>query len=286
MSFDYSGDGEIIALCPTRDNPEGAREMVASFYDTVERIETSVILVVDEDDPKLAEYQTIPEQFRSRVVVSGHVLRPDTAHVMVVPGGSLTKATNEAVERLWDAEAIIGHVGDDHRFRTQGWDNAIRDVLKDNPGVAYANDGFPTIWASAWWTNTIIIRTLGWLAVPGSMHLSIDDVFMDIGAGLNRLTYLPDVFIEHLHPAGGKVPWRDIVKSHYVPAKRALETANLERYRREDFANDIHKLQDVLGDPRTEVTDLQPGVTWRRAYREAHMPPGRHRWRRKETIIR
>jgi len=264
--YDYDGRSEVVVLCPTRENAAGALEMCASFYETVSRVSTEVVLVVDADDPQLQDYLAIPDRLRDLKVGMG-VRRPDPPRVMIVEGGTLTKATNEAVARMWDVDCIIGHVGDDHRFRTNGWDTVIRNTLKDRPGVAYAFDGFRSAWASAWWTNMIIVRTLGWLAVPGSMHLTIDDIFMDIGAGLGRLTFLPELLIEHLHPAGGKVEWRPIVRSHYRKDRRDREEKNMQNYRNEHFADDIHRLQDALGMERTEVTDLAPGKTFRQNLR-------------------
>lgn len=257
--YDYDGKDEVIVLCPTRENAEGAINMVISALKTMQRIGTEIILVIDEDEPQMAAYKAIPDQ----VWMPGMEYRP-RVQVMVVEGGTLTKATNEAVARLWDVDCIIGHVGDDHRFITPGWDVAIRDKLLAEPGVAYAYDGFRSAWASAWWTNMIIVRTLGWLAVPGSMHLTIDDVFMDIGAGLGRLHFMDHLLIEHLHPAGGKVEWRPIVKSHYAKTRREAEDRNLKLYRETQFAKDIHKLQLALGLPETEIRDLMPGFTFRR----------------------
>lgn len=254
--YQYDGSDECVILCPTRENAEGALNMVISACKTAHRLGTEIVLVIDEDEPQAAAYKAIPSQIGDLY----HV--PVT--VMTVPGGSLTKATNEAVERMWDSDAIVGHVGDDHRFITPGWDNAIRDAIHDGALVAYAYDGFRAAWASAWWTPMRVIRTLGWLAVPGSMHLTIDDVFMDIGAGLGRLKFLPKVLIEHLHPAGGKVEWRPIVKAHYSRDKRVREEENLYRYRRDHFADDIHKLQLEYGLPVQPVTDLSPGATFRR----------------------
>lgn len=256
---DYSGVTEIIVLCPSRENAMGALEMVRSAYKTMHRIGTEIIVVIDKDEPQAHLYRSIPS-----MVEDERPTGSEPPRIMVVEGGSLTKATNEAVARIWDEDSIVGHVGDDHRFRTEGWDTAIRAKLLAEPGVAYAYDGFRSAWASAWWTNMVIVRTLGWLAVPGSMHLTIDDVFMDIGAGLGRLHFMPEILIEHLHPAGGKVEWRPIVQSHYARDRRAKEEANLARYRAENFADDIRKLQLALGLPVTEVTDTAPGFTWRR----------------------
>lgn len=259
MHGDYSGDTEIVVLCPTRENPKGAREMVASFYDTIERIDTEVILVVDDNDPAKAEYLSIPAEFKDRRVTQGiKTLRPSLVQVMVVEGGSLTKATNEAVVRVWDGDVILGHVGDDHVFITPGWDTAIRDVLLAEPGVAYARDGMPTFWASQWFTNAIIPRTLGWLALPGTKHLAIDDAFMDIGAGIGRLTLLPDVLIEHRNPVTGKNPKRAIVDSHYTKQNRAHENAVYSAWVAYEYEDDMRRLMDALGIEQPEEVPDAP----------------------------
>ena len=97
--------------------------------------------------------------------MSGHVLRPDAVEVMLVEGGTLTKPTNEAVALIWDADSIIGHVGDDHIFRTPGWDGIIEATLVE-PGVAYGDDllqgaTLPT----AVFMSSIIPKTLDWYAL-------------------------------------------------------------------------------------------------------------------------
>lgn len=258
MYGDYSGDTEVVALCPTRGNPERALAMVQSFYDTVQRVGTEVILVIDKDEPRRDEYLAIPKQVVDTKVGFG-TRRPEPPRIMEVEGGSLTKATNEAVARLWDENIIIGHVGDDHRFRTFGWDTAIRATLLREPGVAYAWDKHSTCWASAWWTNASIIRTLGWLALPGSMHLTIDDAFMDIGAA-TRLTFLKDVVIEHA--------WDRRSKVFYEPIRRKQENENYHRWLDERFNTDIAALRDLLGlEPKVFETEIPPGQVWRRDYR-------------------
>ena len=266
-AYDYDGSTEVIALCPSRENAEGALEMVRSFYATVRRIATEVIIVIDDDEPQRKEYLAIPDQVAKLQVGMG-VIRPEPPRIMTVQGGSLTKATNEAVERLWNADSIVGHVGDDHRFITEGWDEDIRNAILEGYYVVYGYDGFRSAWASAWWTTMEVIRTLGWLAVPGSRHLTIDDVFMDIGAGLGehpeeRLKFLPETIIKHLHPAGGEVAWRPIVKSHYEKSRRLEEEENLLRYRNFQFAQDIEKLRTQLQLPHYPITDLSPGKTFR-----------------------
>lgn len=261
MYGDYSGVTEVVALCPTRGNPDRALRMVQSFYDTIHRIGTEVILVVDKDDPTLPEYYAIPAKMVDAKVGYG-VRRQDPPLIMEVEGGSLTKATNEAVARVAHEDVIIGHVGDDHVFVTPGWDTFIRDALLKEPGVAYAWDKHSSCWASAWWTNAIVIRTLGWLALPGSRHLTIDDAFMDIGAA-TRLTFLRDVIIQHA--------WDPRSKVFYEPERRKQENENYRRWLDEDFNADMARVREALGlEPQTFDTRTPPGSLWRRNWKMEH----------------
>jgi len=205
---------DVIVLCPTRGRPDKAAEMVTSFRATATLFSTEIILVVDDDDPCVAEYLALPSQFMDQS--SGPLRPPNPVHVMVIPiaeGGSLTAATNTAAKRIWDDDCIIGHVGDDHRFETLGWDKAVVDAL-ERPGVAYGDDGhwhaqLPT----AAFLSSVIPRTLGWYANPVTLHYGIDDTWGDLGRAIGNLRYLPDVRITQPGPyetslAGDDVYWR------------------------------------------------------------------------------
>jgi hypothetical protein len=177
--------------------------MVRSLRETALLFSTQVILVVDRDDPELNGYLGIPAQFTE--AAGGRPLRPpDRPSVMVLDDeltGNLVRATNTAAARVWDDDVIIGHVGDDHRFRTPGWDKAIAAALTE-PGVAYGDDGY---WGerlcTAWFVSASLPRALGWLALPTVSHYAIDDAWRDLGQLTGRLHYLPDVRIEHPTPA-------------------------------------------------------------------------------------
>lgn len=190
---------DIVVLCPTRGRPDKAAEMIASFRETVALFATQIVLVVDRDDPAVLDYLRIPALFTE--AAGGSPLRPpDRPSVMVLDAehtGDLTAATNTAAARVWGDDCIIGHVGDDHRFRTPGWDKAIVAALTES-GVAYGDDGFwhdqiPT----AWFVSSVLPRALGWLALPLVHHYGIDNAWRELGRGLGRLAYLPGVHIEH-----------------------------------------------------------------------------------------
>lgn len=171
--------------------------MVKSFRETASLFSTEVILVIDDDDETLGGYLALPKQFDQ--ISSGPLWPPNPVQIMVIPaaeGGSLTAATNTAAARIWHEDCIIGHVGDDHRFKTVGWDKAIIEAIGNKPGVAYGDDGY---WGerlpTAAFLHSSIPRALGWYANPITKHYGIDDTWGDLGRGIGALHYLPDVKI-------------------------------------------------------------------------------------------
>lgn len=191
----------VLVLCPTRGRPERAKAMWRSFVESAALPTTRLVLVVDHDDPKIAQY---PPRggFTER-----YGWDPDAPFVLgLEPAltGNLTKATNTAASRFWRRDVIFGHVGDDHLFRTPGWDRRIAETLT-TPGIAYGDDllqgeALPT----AVFMSSAIPRALGWFALPTTTHSHIDNAWKRLGEELNCLHYLPDVVIEHMHPGAGK----------------------------------------------------------------------------------
>lgn len=123
----------------------------------------------------------------------------------------MTDPLNTALRLHWDRE-VVGFVGDDHRFRTSGWDKIFFDQLRvAGPGLCYGNDlnrpdgDIPT----EVFGSSVIWKVLGWMALPAARHLFLDNTWRVIGEGIGRLFYFPDVVIEHVHPAYGKAEWDD-----------------------------------------------------------------------------
>ena len=193
----------IIVLCPTRGRPGRAAETLDSFRDTAKRSDLRIIFLVDRNDPDFGAYITLGRHWSRRFGIDA-----DAPYVVPLEDhetGDLVKATNARLDRFWDRCDVFGHVGDDHLFRTPGWDIEINMTLLAEPGVAYGNDGFqgeavPT----AAFVSTKVVKALGWLALPTAHHLYIDNTWRRLGEELGSLHYLPDVLIEHMHPAAGK----------------------------------------------------------------------------------
>ena len=149
-----------------------------------------VRIIVDADDPTLPEY--VNDQR-----VGGHLrVLPERV--------GYTGSLNIVAREIWDDADIIGAFGDDVLFRTFGWDLMIEEALK-TPGIAYGNDlvhaaGHPT----AIFMSSVIAKALGYIAIPQSRHLWVDDAWKKLGQMTDTLRYVPGAIFEHMHPVVGK----------------------------------------------------------------------------------
>ena len=129
-------------------------------------------------------------------------------HWTVGPRDQLAGWTNRlALQALADGHDILASFGDDHRPRTAGWDLQVIDAFADmGPGLVYTRDGLqderlPT--APFW--HAYVIRALGYFFPPTLSHMYADNWWLKFATDLRRFRFLPDVLIEHCHPATGKV---------------------------------------------------------------------------------
>lgn len=221
---------EVVVLCPSRGRPDNAVELQRTFNDTRHGSSSELIFVLDADDrtEAYAGLQTI----------------------VVEPSGrrGMTDPLNTAVRHVWDTE-VVGFVGDDHRFRTSGWDMIFRDQLRSaGPGLVYGNDlnrvdgDIPTqIFGSG-----IIWKTLGWMALPACRHLFLDNAWRVIGESLDRLFYFPDVVIEHAHPAYGKAEWDDQYRELNASSTYNEDGEAFNQWLNSEAAEEIGKLRGLL----------------------------------------
>jgi hypothetical protein len=182
----------IVVLVPSRGRPERARAMYRSAMDNAvgPRGGTEVLLIVDADDPALPGYASHQLPLR--------VLEEQVGY---------TASLNAVARELWDSVDILGAFGDDVLFRTPGWDRIV-EVALQTPAIAYGDDlihgrNHP----SAVWMHSTIAKALGWLALPSTTHQWADDGWKRLGQELGLLRFLPEVVVEHMHPAVGKADW-------------------------------------------------------------------------------
>ena len=215
----------LTVLMPSRGRERQAKEAYESFLATKVRADTEMLIVLDEDEPG---YDGLP------------AIR--VAHEQ--PG--MGPAINAAL--AYAAPEMYGFCGDDHRFRTHGWDAhvvAANGALEG--GFVYGNDLFqgenlPT----AVFVDARITDALGWIALPGATHLYLDNAWLALGRGLNRLIYLPEVVIEHVHPAAGKAQWDAAYLRVNDPSVYGHDSLVYGEWINGRFEADIAKVREAL----------------------------------------
>lgn len=210
----------MLVIVPTRGRPENVARLEQAIKDT-DTTRADFLYVVDHDDPEAGEY--------ARMGLN----RLTIIHDRLRLGGTLNWAARKYAD-LYDA---IGFMGDDHLPRTEHWDLRILDALDvgthgRTPRVVYGNDllqgeNLPT----AVFLHSRIVTALGYMVPPGMVHLYLDNFWRELGQSLNGLVYLPDVVIEHMHPAAGKADWDDRYAEVNAPAVDTSDKAKFLEYR-------------------------------------------------------
>ncbi|MDH2424764.1 hypothetical protein [Sphaerisporangium sp. TRM90804] len=223
---------DLLVIVPSRGRPQAVDELLNVWQLTATGA-ADLLVVVDNDDPTLPAYQGLGVNVR---------VHESTGTRGIVP--VLNAAAVEAADRY----PMVGFFGDDHRPRTVGWDQALADTLTEmKTGIAYGDDllrgeDLPT--AVAMTSN--IVRTLGWMAPPTLAHLFVDDAWRDLGQAIGRLRYVPDVVIEHCHPAIGKGRWDELYRELNDDARYARDRDAYQAYRDSgDFVRDVVKLKEL-----------------------------------------
>lgn len=120
--------------------------------------------------------------------------------------GSTTELINEAYSKSPHYDYY--HVtNDDFIYHTKDWDKILIEEIESRGGlgIAYGNDLFNGRNLPV--TSVIsanIIRSLGWLQLPGLQYLYGDMVWKFIGETIGFLYYRHDVIIEHEHARNHK----------------------------------------------------------------------------------
>lgn len=179
----------LAVMVPTRSRPQNAARLEEAIYNTT-RLKTKVFFIVGSEDPAMEEYlNALP-----------------AGSVFVFPDRGLVKALNWASSFLKEDYDCLVFMGDDHIPRTAGWDERyVNELYRLGTGMVYGNDllqgeKIPTQIAM----TSDIVDAVGHFGYPGFRHLCVDLAWKDLGEAINSISYMPDVIIEHLHPAAGK----------------------------------------------------------------------------------
>jgi hypothetical protein len=223
---------DLVVITPSRDRPQQFGEMIRAVDQTTDgRVE--VLGLVDDDDPQLDAYDALG------------------AWLMIGQRRSLSAWTNEGAryvlggglgERL---PRYLASLGDDHRPR-RGWDLKLIEAIEalDGPGFAYGNDLYqgqrlPT----AWVVSSEVVKAVGWMMLPACQHMYVDQAVLHLGLSSNRITYRPDVIVEHLHPYAGKADMDASYRESNTPARFDADRLAFEAWYRDEMPADVAKVQ-------------------------------------------
>jgi len=225
----------ISILLPTRGRPEQAERLLQSIVEmSADPSRIEIVLYVDEDDP------------------TSHAIQCDTISVTRIigprrPMGGLNTA---CLER--STGDIIVPLNDDMVIRTFGWDRKIVEIherFPDRVYLAYPND----LHAGEMLCSTPILSrtTFEVLSHPfpetyqgGFIDYHIMDIFKRLQvSGEDRIVYLGDVVIEHLHYQYGKSE-SDATYEQRGPLNVGDEAfISLRRYRRDSSKRLLSHIQ-------------------------------------------
>jgi hypothetical protein len=185
-----------------------------------------MLFVIDEDDPSVYDVPVF------------HVKRGR-------PG--MTDALNAATAEMWDQYEVMGFVGDDHRFRTSGWDSQFTSFLRQSgPGLAYGNDLVRDDIPTQIFGSSAIWKALGWMANPLCRHLYLDNTWRVIGDSVERLFYFPDVIVEHMHPTVGKAEWDEGYRAVNAPEVYSADGQGFAAWLANTAEVDVERVRAVL----------------------------------------
>jgi hypothetical protein len=177
----------ICVITPSRGRPAKAFAAYESFLRMRSPADSVMNIVVDTSDPANLEYRTLGIPV---IEYEGE-------------GGGMGAPLNKVAADLAPMYDILGFVGDDHRFRSKDWDVPVSQALARG-GIAYGDDLSRPDLPTQVFISSDIVQALGWMCLPGAKHLYLDDTWRYLGNEADCLYFLPQVIIEHVHPAAGK----------------------------------------------------------------------------------
>lgn len=224
----------LLVIVPSRGRPQN----IAALWEAWQATATSgarLLVAADDDDPTLDGYRQVCAD-RSIELVAGPRLRMC---------GTLNRI---AVERA-PHHFALGFMGDDHRPSTPAWNDRYLAELHDlGTGFVYGDDllageRLPTQVAM----TSDIVQALGAMVPAPVRHLFADNMWIDLGHAIDRIRYLPDVIVEHLHPLVQKAPSDRGYEEVNAPEASEADRRVYAYWYEHQMPADVEKLRALIG---------------------------------------
>jgi hypothetical protein len=174
----------LLVMVPTRGRRAQCERLLESFTGTASP-ETEIAFIIDPDDQDTyADMDWGP-----------------AACALLEPRGFLSEKLNKTAEAVADTYDVLMWTGDDHVFRTPGWDKLMLGSLEDlgGSGWVYPDDKRRNDVPEIWMCSSDVVRTLGWFANPRLNHFLLDNSIAELGKRSGLIRWCPQAEIPHLH---------------------------------------------------------------------------------------
>jgi hypothetical protein len=218
----------LLVMVPTRGRPLQCLRLLKSWEETSQA--SDLLFISDPDDDSY-------EGFDWR----------GASHAVLEPRLRLVGKLNVTAAANLDYPALM-FVGDDHVFRTPGWDQKMLAALKrmGGSGMLYPDDKRRNDVPEICMISSDIVRALGWFANPAMTHYYIDNSWADVGNGAQCLRWVPQAVVEHLHYSVHAETKHDATYKEAEDFGPADHDAYM-RWRGADMHNDIAAVRKLLG---------------------------------------
>lgn len=183
-----------LFLIVSRGRPEYLKKTIESIFNTTTH-GVKVFIGLDDDDPKLKEYNAIFEQYEN---IDGYVFPKRTGELY------LSRLCNQLycrVEQVVKDEAdIIIPFADDIIIKTQDWKAMlVRRCPCDDLYIAYPFDGYRGCCTIPMLSRRVV-DLAGFIAPDSLHHWYCDTWWGEVGRLSNRILYMPEIEFTHLTP--------------------------------------------------------------------------------------
>ncbi len=199
-------------ILPSRSRPHNLLRLIDAWYET--GASTPVELCMDSDDPCLPQVEAINIPSGWKIVV-GH-------------RGPLSVIYNAAHERHPDA-LWYGFIADDVVPLTNGWDIKLIEAAGSD-GMAVPAGGETTGGCPHFVLGGDIVRSMGWLSLPGLDRIYIDTVWGDVAKARGVYREVQDVTLEHRHFSNGKA----FIDKTYIKSRKQKDKFIYDNWRQQN----------------------------------------------------
>lgn len=217
-------------IVPTRNRQQNILELIETWKAT-DTENVDLCIAIEKDNTN---------------AYSDFLLGPTTKGIIVSINSPMRMCpcVNIVANKFVNDYKYIGFMGDDHRFRTKDWGKLMIEKL-GNLGIGYGDDllmheNLPT----ACILTSNIIKELGFMILPETIHLYADNYWKDLGIGIQRLFYIPEIIIEHCHFSTGKSQFDPTYQATNNDAVNEHDKAIYEAWR--TGAGHLETIQKIL----------------------------------------